>query len=338
MTSSERANSPQTSHVDSATAPASGQAVSAGQMLREARERAGLHLASLAAVLKVPVQRLEALEADRYDQLPGMAFVRGLASSMSRTLKLDVNEVLARLPKSEAATLKQDHTVAAVSRSRSLPSHAGGYGGRSRLTRILGVLVVVLLLGAAAIVFLPQVRGLAATDDSTQPVPAEGGGAGVGTLDGAPAGDGSVAAPAAGDATASGGSLALTTLMPGPVSTPSTAPAAPVPNAAAAPAAGAAATTPAAPTVPAGQGVLGTPTTGTIVFSAVGESWVEVLDGNRLPLLRRTLQVGEKVGVSGAEPLSVTVGHSTNVKVEVRGQPFNINTYQRGNVARFQVK
>ena len=325
MTSSERANSPQTSHVDSAAAPASGQAVSAGQMLREARERAGLHLASLAAVLKVPVQRLEALEADRYDQLPGMAFVRGLASSMSRTLKLDVNEVLARLPKSEAATLKQDHTVAAVSRSRSLPSHAGGYGGRSRLTRILGVLVVVLLLGAAAIVFVPQVRGLAATDDSTQPVPAEGGGAGVGTLEGAPSGDGSAAAPAAGDATASGGSLALTTLMPGPVSAPSTAPAAPVPNAPAASAAGTASTTPAAPTVPAGQGVLGTPTTGTIVFSAVGESWVEVLDGNRLPLLRRTLQVGEKVGVSGAEPLSVTVGHATNVKVEVRGQPFNLS-------------
>ena len=160
----------------------------------------------------------------------------------------------------------------------------------------------------------------------------------MGTLEGAPSGDGSAAAPAAGDATASGGSLALTTLMPGPVSAPSTAPAAPVPNAPAASAAGTASTTPAAPTVPAGQGVLGTPTTGTIVFSAVGESWVEVLDGNRLPLLRRTLQVGEKVGVSGAEPLSVTVGHATNVKVEVRGQPFNINTYQRGNVARFQVK
>ena len=40
---------------------------SAGALIRQAREEAGLHIASLAMALKVPVKRLEALEADRFD-------------------------------------------------------------------------------------------------------------------------------------------------------------------------------------------------------------------------------------------------------------------------------
>ena len=50
-------------------------------LLREAREAAGLHIAALAAALKVPVKKLEALEAGRYDELPDLTFARALASS-----------------------------------------------------------------------------------------------------------------------------------------------------------------------------------------------------------------------------------------------------------------
>ena len=63
---------------------------SAGALLRQAREEAGLHVATLAANLKVPVRKLEALEDDRYDLLGDAVFVRGLASSICRTLKVDV--------------------------------------------------------------------------------------------------------------------------------------------------------------------------------------------------------------------------------------------------------
>ncbi|WP_457306933.1 helix-turn-helix domain-containing protein, partial [Polaromonas sp. P5_E6] len=37
----------------------------AGTLLREAREAAGIHIAALAVSLKVPVKKLEALELDR---------------------------------------------------------------------------------------------------------------------------------------------------------------------------------------------------------------------------------------------------------------------------------
>src|SRR3954447_23167119 len=81
---------------------------SAGTLLRQAREAAGLHVASLAVSLKVPVRKLEALEQDRYDQLTDAVFARALASSVCRTLKIDAQPVLDRLPQSHAPRLVAD--------------------------------------------------------------------------------------------------------------------------------------------------------------------------------------------------------------------------------------
>src|SRR6059036_2717399 len=86
---------------------ATDQQLSAGSLLREAREAAGLHVATLAVALKVPVRKLEALEDDRYDQLPDAVFVRALASSVCRTLKIDAQPVLERLPQTATPRLVQ---------------------------------------------------------------------------------------------------------------------------------------------------------------------------------------------------------------------------------------
>ena len=77
-------------------------------MLRQAREALGLHVAALAVALKVPVRKLEALEEDRYDQLPDAVFVRALASSVCRTLKIDPQPVLDRLPQTAKPRLIND--------------------------------------------------------------------------------------------------------------------------------------------------------------------------------------------------------------------------------------
>ena len=60
------------------------QAATAGQLLRQARQKTGMHLAVLSVTLKVPVRQLEALEADELDPGKGPVFYRGLASSMCR--------------------------------------------------------------------------------------------------------------------------------------------------------------------------------------------------------------------------------------------------------------
>lgn len=80
---------------------------SAGGMLRAARQAQGLHLAALATQLKISPRKLEALEADRFDELQGITFVRALAQAACRALKIDPAPVLARLPQQEISTLEQ---------------------------------------------------------------------------------------------------------------------------------------------------------------------------------------------------------------------------------------
>ena len=70
----------------------------AGALLRAARERQGLHIAALAAAIKVSQRKLEALEADRFDELPDATFTRALAQTVCRQLKIDPKPVLERLP------------------------------------------------------------------------------------------------------------------------------------------------------------------------------------------------------------------------------------------------
>src|SRR5689334_6353787 len=85
------------------------QGASAGELLRRYREAAGLHVDTLAASLKVPVRKLQALEQDQHDQLTDAVFARALASSVCRTLKVDAQPVLERLPQTHAPRLVQDH-------------------------------------------------------------------------------------------------------------------------------------------------------------------------------------------------------------------------------------
>jgi len=80
---------------------------SAGRLLREARERQGLHIAALAASIKVAPRKLELLEADRFDALPDATFTRALAQTVCRALKMDPAAVLTLLPPPAGHRLEQ---------------------------------------------------------------------------------------------------------------------------------------------------------------------------------------------------------------------------------------
>ena len=90
---------------DTAIGPVS--APSAGRLLREARERQGLHIAALAASIKVTQKKLELLEADRFDALPDATFARALALTVCRALKIDSDAVLRLLPPAGGYRLEQ---------------------------------------------------------------------------------------------------------------------------------------------------------------------------------------------------------------------------------------
>ncbi len=138
-----------------------------GTQLRQAREDAGIHIAALASALKVPVARLEALEQERFDLLPGVPFVRALAASVCRVLKLDPIPILALLPQPARPWLPQRASTTGPSFRTDGRGFGRPPGGLSR--PLIGA-VVLLVIGAGALLLLPQARLSAWIGDLTAAV------------------------------------------------------------------------------------------------------------------------------------------------------------------------
>lgn len=289
--------------------------VSAGALLRAAREAAGLHVAALAVSMKVPVKKLEALEADRFDLLPDAVFVRALASSVCRNLKIDPAPVLSRLPHQDVPRLS------ASERGLNAPFHAAGETRTLSVPatfRQPAVLVVVLLLVAAlAVLLFPEWQADAPAEET--PATAES----VLVTPAAP--DNGVTDQPAATAPAEPAA------QPQAAASSVPAPALVVPMVAASQAA-------ASPVVAASAPPPATVVGQQVIFRVKGSSWVEVTDAKGVVLMRRNLVDGDAVGASGALPLSVVVGRADVTEVEIRGKPFNLAAIAKDNVARFEVK
>lgn len=290
---------------------------SAGALLRAARETAGLHVAALAVSMKVPVKKLEALEADRFDLLPDAVFVRALASSVCRNLKIDPAPILSRLPHQHVPRL------GASEGGINAPFHAAGENRPLSVPAALKqpvVLVVLLLLVAAlVVVFFPEWQTEAPPEEVAAPSES------VLIVPSAQNAVPEVPAPSV---------VAAEPVVPAvlPAASASLAPLAPAPVAIAAAVAVPEVMKPAsAPSLAplAGQHV---------VFRVKGPSWVEVTDAKGVVLMRRNLVQGDAAGISGALPLSVVVGRADVTEVDVKGKPFNLAAFAKDNVARFEVK
>ena len=125
--------------------------VSAGAQIRRARESAGVHIASLAVALKVPVRRLEALEADRYDLLTDAVFVRALASSVCRSLKIDPAHILPLLPRNQAQPLSVEGRI-----NEPFPSSQVVAAGRRPASQSAVLAGLVLVLAALTVYLWPD--------------------------------------------------------------------------------------------------------------------------------------------------------------------------------------
>jgi cytoskeleton protein RodZ len=127
---------------------------SAGALIRQSREAQGLSLASMAQALKVPQRKLEALEADRWDELRDLTFARALAQTVCRFLKLDPAPVMAGMPGAVVQSLSDwSSGINAPFRDRSGRAAAGWLGILSRPI-VWGPGVIV--LAALAIYLFPK--------------------------------------------------------------------------------------------------------------------------------------------------------------------------------------
>ena len=333
----------ETSTISADTEPA--QQLGAGALLRHAREASGLHIAALAVLLKVPVKKLEALESDRFDLLPDAVFVRALASSVCRTLKIDPVYILARLPQTDTPKLTYQGTgINAPFRS---PGDGPGPSVWAQVSRPAVLAGMLLLLGALVLIFLPAIKSgidvikpevadiKIKNADTEKTLPAATvaeaplvvaatsaepqANSGVSLVPSAPSGLVTTTAVIAKVPLADKTSVTVTVSSPLPTSASKVV------------SAGTSSPTfVVTPNAPSASDV--------VVFTAKTESWVEATDAKGQVVLRRVLNAGEVVGASGILPLKIVVGRANATQVEIRGKAFDVNAVAKDNVARFEVK
>jgi cytoskeleton protein RodZ len=284
---------------------ATSAAPSAGALLRAAREKQGLHIAALAAAIKVTPRKLDALENDRWNELPDATFTRALAQTVCRSLKIDAKPVLDLLPPPEVMPMESGAN--ALNEPFSEGSGRAGPGLAGAAIKPMVVAALVLLLAALAIYFVPA---------SWWP---------TGPSAGAPASVVVVPLPAPPAAEAS----APVAAEPAPAA-PAVA-ASPAPLAASAPHSETVAEAPAPGASAAAAG-------GLIQLRTREPSWVEVRDGGGRVLISRTVLPGEGVGLDGEAPFRLVIGNAAATEVTFRGQPIDLLAVTRDSVARLELK
>ena len=337
---------------------------SAGAMLRQIRESAGIDAVVVASALKITPQMLEALEQDRYQALPDLAFARSLAASICRNFGVDPEPVLAQMP--------QVHTAELSTRQRGINAPFHGAGDRPMallpkyISRPLTVVVALFLLGSLLLwlwptlpIRLSDAQPDAATVSSETPLGAEVDGGRLVATPVAPAepqqqpdpdptpapapadeaanvdaaeeaavsdaGDDSAQAAAADDAAAQ--SSAAGDDVPQDLAAAAAVPSGPDSDA------HDDASAPEQESMAAATPVA----SDDLVIAASGESWVSVRDATGKALVNRLLEAGETVRISGDKPLSATIGRKDAVTVQVHGEPFDHLALSNSSVSRFKV-
>lgn len=286
-----------------------------GAMLRAAREKQGLHIAALAAAIKVSPRKLDALENDRWQELPDATFTRALAQTVCRTLKIDARAVLDKLPTASHLALDAgDAGLNAPFRDRPGREEPGLPLGA---VRPMVWAALVLMLAAVAVYFMPPglFNRFAAPTVSVAPVAVP------------PAVPPAAVAPVAAPVPAAAASEAA------------------LPASAAAPAGMASAATTAgetvfsAPPVSAAGATAADATPAALVQLRTSEaSWIDVRDARGTPLLSRTVMPGESVSLDGALPIRLTIGNASATQLGFRGQPVDLGDRTRDNVARVELR
>lgn len=286
---------------------------SAGAMLREARQAKGLHIAALAASIKVSQRKLELLEADKISELPDATFARALAQTVCRSLKIDPVPVLAALPQAPSYRLEGvDEGINRPFRDRP---------GRHEPTDLSAIaspavwVPALIIVAALAVYLLPSkwVTHLQAAMSGRQAeVPEEP----APTVAEVPAAIEPVPVDAA--ASAAWPALSASDPVPGALAADAGVPAAEV-----------AAPANVAPSAPAA---------GPLHVKATEASWIEVVDARSQVLVSRMLQPGETVVLDGAMPFRLKVGNAAGTEVAFRGQAIDLVSVTTGNVARLELK
>lgn len=131
---------------------------SPGELLRNAREAAGLSIEQVAEKLHLLQSIVSSLEKDCYDRIRGETFVRGYMRNYARLLGISADEVVGRYNAGRGATGRPESRFA---RRRD------GLHGSSGAGRV-GMVVALLAVSAAFLFFQREPAATAGAESATQ--------------------------------------------------------------------------------------------------------------------------------------------------------------------------
>ena len=326
-----------------------------GERLRAARLSMGYDLAKIASELHLTANVVEALEADRFQDVGARVFVRGYLRNYARVVGVPVESVLRQFDEkwpNDGAS----HSM--VRESPTLPADGGpsrGWAGAITWLMILGLVVLFLMWwrGYLDEIVPGQIRSTSVVDGINASMPSD-----EEAISRLPLDDAQISAdgglllpapspeapsdnepPAANDA-ASGD----TSEQSEPSSGMAEPPVSDVPAAAGLPApTGSDAAQPAesasvAADGAAAAGAEGAPVvdgTQQIVLTFKAPCWVDVRDSERKFKLFGEFPKGSRKVLGGQPPYKLVIGNAEAVSITVNGKPFDLAAYAKGNVARF---
>ncbi|BBI99837.1 XRE family transcriptional regulator [Ferrigenium kumadai] len=264
--------------------------------MREARERLGLNVTDVAHQIKLAPRQIEALEADDYQRLPEMAFVRGFVRSYAKILHLDAESLLAVLPQPEAAAVQP------ILPSVEVPFPSPLSPQRQNLILLGAALLLAVVVVAFAVWHLttPQEKTETAQVETPLALPAD-----VQVIPASPVAEASTMASAV---------PAVSAPQPLPVAAQSSVPAA---KTAVAPTATAKPVP--QPDTSAKTGVL------RLVFGE--ESWTEIRDRDGKLISSQINLPGSELRLDGRAPLSLVIGHAASAHLYYKGKEVDLKPY-----------
>ncbi len=299
-----------------------------GRRLRTLREAQELDIARVATLLHLSVSKLEALEADDYEHLPGPVFTQGYIRNYARLLGVPAEPLLKAYrqlggDQERPPTLKVTQVQHEVRSSHFLV----------RLVTwiiVLGLIALVVVWWRGYLQWPTGTSQPATETSSAQPLEETGG-----------------EPPTPAD---TGPELAVPEMEPGGeamLSLPPPREEAETPAPETVPATG----TPSAPEEAPGsdrvteEGPAESPPAavatepppapkGRVVLRFNGTSWTQIRDAAGRSLVIGEMKAGSERVLQGDGPYEMVLGNAGVVEVTVDGEPFDITPYIRGNVAR----
>ena len=332
-------------------------ALTAGAMLSAQRQRLGLSLEDVASKLKLAKRQIEALEADRFDALPGNTIVRGFVRNYARLLEIDPQPLLDDLAKH----LPPEAVQAALPRlqDEAMPMLRPRGAGKNSSFFVALVIALLVALGLAAAWFyfngkhepLLTFGGSFGAAEPTTPAAAEH--AAVTPMPTSDTSPTNTEAPAADTAVHNDSAAAtasdaaqvvpapaanLTPAVTTPTPVPAVQPALPAPQAAPQQAAKAPAQV-VVPTLPTQEvKPSATSSANEVTVVAKEDSWVQIVDASGKRLVGEMVKAGDRRTVTGKAPYQVRIGNAHHAELFYNGQPTDLTPHIRVDVANIELK